>query len=1218
VRPIGLLLASLTAMLAAGALAPAGAAVHDASGPQAGQPAAEPQSPRASPGVQASLDDADRLLSQRKPEEALAAAQRALAAAGTADDAAGRAAARRQEARSLEALARRDDALTAWAQSADLWRRIGAVPGEIEALSAQALALGRDQPVRAAPLVEQAVGLATEEKVRPLAAIAALNAAADRARTASLLDVAQRLASAALAIAEKKAPDSPAVAWSLAILGGIATNRGDLDAARDDHQRALAIRERIAPDSLDVAHSLNSLGNIAYIKGDLDAARAAQERALAIQERLAPDSVDVAMSLNNLGGVAYSRGDLDAARDNFARSLAIKEKIDPGSLDSASTLGNLGAVAYRRGDLDAARDAYQRALAIEERFAPGSPENATCLMSLGNIANSRGDLDAAGDAYRRALAMAEKRAPGSLEVAAILNNLGVIASTRGDLDGAREFYGRALAIQEQHAPGSLDVAMSLINLGVVAVDRGDLDAGGDYYQRALAIQEKQAPDSPDVAASLNNLGVVARHRGDLDGARDDYQRALTLNEKVAPGSLDVAGGLNNLGDVAFARGDLEAARDYHERALEVQEKLAPGGLDVAESLVDLGQVAFSRGDLAAARDHYERALAIQERLAPGSLAIAASLCGLAEALRKQGRPDESEEHLARAWSIVREQRSALVGDEEERAFGVLEADVAPKLVGARLAQGKIAEAFQALEEGRAHGLLELLSERGLSQAGNDPELWRTYVIAEHAFHSAAQDLAAAGESEARLERETQAATLPRGGATADAAAPNRASALAEAAKERAAASSAYTKARLEQDRILGEIRRSVPGLEPRARSFDEARQLLPKRSVFLAWLVGQEEATVFVIPSDAKLAIEAHAIPLGEAQLAKRVAALVDRIGEEASLQGASGPAGAHRPGPIDPALVSESRDLFETLLPRPARAAVQRSERVIVSPDGPLWDLPFAALVTNGSGDPKWLGLEKRLSTTASMTVLALERERASATGTTKREVLVVGDPLLTRTAMQIPPPPVVRGAQSSLVAGGSLPGRIPASAEEARRIAALYGTEPLIGEAATEVAVRQRISRAAVVHLATHAYFHPRLAMSSGILLAPPKSEPGPGETDNDGALQAWEFGRTLPLDADLVVLSACETGRGERVRGEGLVGLTRALQGAGARSVVASHWKVADASTAALMVSFHERLKEGLAKDEALRRAMMESAAGPATHHPYYWAAFFLTGDPDSPLR
>ena len=98
--------------------------------------------------------------------------------------------------------------------------------------------------------------------------------------------------------------------------------------------------------------------------------------------------------------------------------------------------------------------------------------------------------------------------------------------------------------------------------------------------------------------------------------------------------------------------------------------------------------------------------------------------------------------------------------------------------------------------------------------------------------------------------------------------------------------------------------------------------------------------------------------------------------------------------------------------------------------------------------------------------------------------------------------------------------------------------------------------------------------------------------------------------------MVLSACETGRGEKVRGEGLVGLTRALQGA-ARSVVATHWKVADESTASLMVSFHEKLRKGLAKDEALRRAMAETAAKPGTGHPFYWAAFFLTGDADQPL-
>ena len=104
-------------------------------------------------------------------------------------------------------------------------------------------------------------------------------------------------------------------------------------------------------------------------------------------------------------------------------------------------------------------------------------------------------------------------------------------------------------------------------------------------------------------------------------------------------------------------------------------------------------------------------------------------------------------------------------------------------------------------------------------------------------------------------------------------------------------------------------------------------------------------------------------------------------------------------------------------------------------------------------------------------------------------------------------------------------------------------------------------------------------------------------------------------LMESAELVVLSACETGRGEQVTGEGIVGLVRALQYAGARAIVASQWQVADWSTAALMVAFHEKLRAGLAKDEALRQAMAQVQGKTATAHPYYWAAFFLTGDPQN---
>ena len=240
---------------------------------------------------------------------------------------------------------------------------------------------------------------------------------------------------------------------------------------------------------------------------------------------------------------------------------------------------------------------------------------------------------------------------------------------------------------------------------------------------------------------------------------------------------------------------------------------------------------------------------------------------------------------------------------------------------------------------------------------------------------------------------------------------------------------------------------------------------------------------------------------------------------------------------------------------------------------------------------------------------------------------MVVVGDPVFARApaedegaeiaAVDASSTRKLRGERAYLTGDGALPKPLPASGDEARRVAALYDCKPLLGEGATEEAVREKLSRASVVHLATHGYFHPQLAMSSGVLLTPADKEPGVGDTENDGALQAWEFGRTLPLRADLVVLSACETGRGERVRGEGLVGLTRALQGAGARSVVATHWKVADESTAELMVSFHEKLRAGLSKDEALRKAMAETAAKPETSHPFYWAPFFLTGDPASPL-
>jgi len=148
--------------------------------------------------------------------------------------------------------------------------------------------------------------------------------------------------------------------------------------------------------------------------------------------------------------------------------------------------------------------------------------------------------------------------------------------------------------------------------------------------------------------------------------------------------------------------------------------------------------------------------------------------------------------------------------------------------------------------------------------------------------------------------------------------------------------------------------------------------------------------------------------------------------------------------------------------------------------------------------------------------------------------------------------------------------------------------------------------------LHFASHGLLDERFPLNSGLALTIPGEMK---EGRDNGILQAWEIFEHLRIDADLVVLSACETGLGKEMGGEGLVGLTRAFEYAGARSVLASLWGVADETTAELMKRFYSYVKAGQTKDAALRRAQLELIRGAVGHqasHPFYWAAFQLNGD------
>jgi CHAT domain-containing protein len=164
-------------------------------------------------------------------------------------------------------------------------------------------------------------------------------------------------------------------------------------------------------------------------------------------------------------------------------------------------------------------------------------------------------------------------------------------------------------------------------------------------------------------------------------------------------------------------------------------------------------------------------------------------------------------------------------------------------------------------------------------------------------------------------------------------------------------------------------------------------------------------------------------------------------------------------------------------------------------------------------------------------------------------------------------------------------------------------------VGAQATEERARSIGKDVPLIHYACHAYVNQRFPLDSALVFTIPE-DPKPGQAN--GLLQAWEIFESVRIDADLVTLSACDSGLGKEMGGEGLVGLTRAFQYAGARSVLASLWKVEDESTAELMQRFYGHLKAGKTKDEALRMAQIDRIRSTGSSQPRGWAAFHLIGD------
>ncbi len=950
-----------------------------------------------------------------------------------------------------------------------------------------------------------------------------------------------------------------AAAWLLSETGATLDEAGDADAAAAAHRTALELR---AGDDRLGAWLWWRRGR------QLEPAEADAAYSQALEDFTMPDPLRA--RLLYLRGVAAYRRSLTDAAEGHCRQA--RELAPDGALGIRSAI-ILAKVTRNRGRLEDAVGQLEALAAAARTLDPDSRLHAEALSELGIAVQYRGDLATAEARQRQALEIYQRLGIRDRSLGQARMGLGIIASNRGALTKAAEHFRSAHEIFEETAPSTPFEAWSLNGLGNVAASLGDHDTAEQYFHRVLAIYEATS-SLQGVASTWSNLGSVANARGELDVAIGHYEKALAAFESHSPDSRETARIRGNLGGLRAKVGDLDMARELLDHSLAWYQANAPGSLRHAEKLFQRSRVAHLEGELGAAESYFLQTLEIQRRLAPGSLYLASTLHAIGALRRDQGKLLEARDTFHQAIAAFETQKSRLTSrDQDAASFAERFSPLYKDLIDLLVELGEAGEAFGVLERYRAQGLLAMLGARDLLL---DQEL--------------PPELARRRRSLARIYDDTQARLAGLDDSAEPAEVEKLLAELRSLQQQRAA--------------LAAEVLEAAPRLghatSPQPLDAAAAARALDPGTLLLSYVVLPEASYLFVLGAGGAASLDAAsldavdlevlALGVGEEPLRREVEVLRRLVQSPRAIEARGG-------------LARSSQALYRWLV-EPVAARVAGAERLLIVPDGPLHALPFAVLAdqADDSGDG-FLAARKPLHSAVSVTVYDLLKAIRPSRPRPSR-VVAFGDPHYARAAGVPTAGANARGALRPL----------PATRAEVESLAGLFpDARVYLGATATEEQAKAVGGEARILHFACHGAVDHRFPLDSYLALSQPDAE---GEAEN-GLLQAWEIFEQLRLDADLVTLSACETGLGREIGGEGLIGLTRAFQYAGARSVVASLWGVSDQSTGALMARFYGYLKSGMAKDEALRAAQLDLLRGDAgetfdASHPFYWAAFQLIGD------
>ena len=904
---------------------------------------------------------------------------------------------------------------------------------------------------------------------------------------------------------------------------------------------------------------------------------------------------DAARAWTVAGHVASELGEAERGQELIQRVVELRSE-EGSSVGLAEAWHLLGNIRRRQGDAAGAREAFERSLHLSRELGDARGEGRA-LLNLGFLDHRAGLADLAETRYEAALARVEGLGDASLE-AKLLNNLGGLAFEAGR---ALEALGRFEALLPLQRTLEVPRATARTWMNMAAMHRvlGRYQQSLDAYQKAL--EELASADETRLRGwILNNLGYAYLRLGEVDKARDHFLQALDLRRRVGDLRGEVIT-LNNLGLAAMEQEQWQRSAEAFDRALHLSRhsqdrrreamvlhnrgrlEMAQGRFGEAERLFEqamelLHRLGDPRGKARVVRHWLEGRLGAADGETGGKTeALAAALGPVTSAiddLRRFGDRDGEAEAL---WARARAHRR--LGNTEAALADLRQAIEAAESLRLELRSPDLRSTLMGVKRSIFEESVDLLMDRAMD-AGMDRELL------EQGF-SAAEQARARG-----LLDVLSGAGSP--GLPSDARASYR----------RLVERLAVVEHQLGLRRGKGQLDNPQLEVERRRLSIELDRHL--------------QDA---VAPERRDLTASAP-VGLGELQ---RLLALDAAVGDETLVVAFS--LGSRRswawlvaqdrvdawPLPPRDEIDRRVREVYGDLAafdPRNTRPALERARslstlllgsrldelpvpRLTVVPEGSLLSLPFGALPVPG-GAPRERLIDRfeiaYLPSTSLLPVLQGLAERAPA----ERLMAIVADPV------------GEPGAESSPLPG---PAPLPHSRREAERLAELAGEQTLMllgPEARKEAVLGRGLKGYRWLHFATHGYVDDERPELSSLALSQPTGATG------DGRLRLHDiYGMTL--DADLVVLSGCETGLGKSVRGEGYLGLTRGFFFAGAARVAAGLWRVEDRATAELMTRFYgNMLEHGQAPTQALRQAQLALRRETRYKDPFYWAGFVVQGD------